>query len=282
MTSVAVVTDSTSYLPPALADELGVRVVPLHVLIDGRSGRDGIDIGSAEVTLALRDRRSVTTSRPTPAELAAAYQAALDGGATNVISVHMSATLSGTWDAARLAAEDFGYGTVRVVDSRSAAMGLGFAVLAAAAAAQAGENAAAVQDAAVTTVDRTRALFYVDTLEYLRRGGRIGSAAALVGTSLAVKPLLHMSDGRIVLLEKVRTSGKALARLLQLTLETAGTHRVDVAVQHLDAPDRAAELAAKLRESIPNLGEFYLSEVGAVVGAHLGPGVIGTVVMRHE
>ena len=100
---------------------------------------------------------------------------------------------------------------------------------------------AAVQDAAVATVDRTRALFYVDTLEYLRRGGRIGSAAALLGTSLSVKPLLHMSDGRIVLLEKVRTSTKALARLLQITLDTAGTGPVDVAVQHLDAPDRAAD-----------------------------------------
>jgi DegV family protein with EDD domain len=278
--TVAVVTDSTSYLPPTLADELAIRVVPLHVLIDGRSGRDGIDIGSAEVTLALRDRRTVTTSRPSPADFAAAYQAALDGGAANVVSVHVSATLSGTWDSARLAAEDFGYGTVRVVDSRSAGMALGFAVLAAARAAQSGATAAAVQDAAVATVDRTRALFYVDTLEYLRRGGRIGSAAALVGSSLSVKPLLHMSDGRILLLERVRTSSKALARLLQLTVDAAGTDPVDIAVQHLDAPDCARDLAERLRAAVPDLGELYTNEVGAVVGAHLGPGVIAAVVVR--
>jgi DegV family protein with EDD domain len=282
MTSVAVVTDSTSYLPRDLAAALDVRVVPLHVLIDGRSGRDVIDIGSAEVTLALRDRKVVTTSRPSPAEFGEAYQAALDGGATNVVSVHMSATLSSTWDSARLAAEDFGYGTVRVVDSRSAGMGLGFAVLAAARVAASGLPAAAVQDAAVATIDRTRAFFYVDTLEYLRRGGRIGSAAALVGTSLSVKPLLNMSDGRIVLLERVRTSTKALARLLQLTVETAGSSPVDIAVQHLDAADKAGELAGRLRAMVPGLGELYESEVGAAIGAHLGPGVIGTVVVRQE
>jgi DegV family protein with EDD domain len=282
MVSVAVVTDSTSYLPPLLADELAIRVVPLHVTIDGQSGRDGIDVSSADVTAALRRHAIVTTSRPSPADFAAVYQAALDAGATNVVSVHVSATLSGTYDSAVLAAQDFGYGTVRVVDSRSAGMALGFAVLAAARAAATGSAAAEVQDAAVATVDRTRAFFYVDTLEYLRRGGRIGSAAALLGTSLSVKPLLHMTDGRIVVLEKVRTSVKAIARLLQVTLDTASTGPVDVAVQHLDAAERAGELSDRLRGSLPQLGEFYTSEVGAVVGAHLGPGLIATVVVRRD
>jgi DegV family protein with EDD domain len=277
--TVVVVTDSTSYLPPTLATELGIRVVPLHVTIGNRSGMDGIEVSSADVTNALRAHVPVTTSRPSPAEFAVVYQAALDAGASNVVSVHVSATLSGTWDSARLAAQDFGYGTVRVVDSRSAGMALGFAVLAAARAAAAGSAPADVQDAAVSTVDRTRALFYVDTLEYLRRGGRIGSAAALLGTSLSVKPLLHVNDGRIVLLEKVRTSSKALARLLQLTLEGTLAGKVDVAVQHLDAPDRAAELAEQITAAVPSMGELYVSEVGAVVGAHLGPGVIGTVVV---
>ncbi len=106
----------------------------------------------------------------------------------------------------------------------------------------------------MATVDRTRAFFYVDTLEYLRRGGRIGSAAALVGTSLSVKPLLHMSDGRIVLLERVRTSTKALARLLQLTVETAGSAPVDIAVQHLDAADKARELAESIARAGPGAG----------------------------
>jgi DegV family protein with EDD domain len=279
---VAVVTDSTAYLPVALAEELAIRVIALHVMIDGRSGRDGIDIGTPQVTAGLREHLVVTTSRPSPAEFAAVYQAALGAGATNVVSIHISSTLSGTWESARLAAQDFGYGTVRVVDSRSAAMGLGFAALAAARAAADGQSAAEVQTAAVATVDRTRVLFYVDTLEYLRRGGRIGSAAARLGTSLSVKPLLHVDDGRIVLLEKVRTSAKAIARLSELTVAYAGDGRVDVAVQHLDSPERGNLLADQLRAAVPGLAELYLSEVGAVVGAHLGPGVIGTVVVRRD
>ena len=277
---VAVVTDSTAYLPPGVADEYGVRVVPLRVSIGSRTGTDGIEVSSAEVTRALRDRVAVTTSRPSPAEFAAVYREALDAGATHVVSVHLSAALSGTWESAVLAAQDFDYGVVRVVDSRSTAMALGFAVLAAAGAARDGASAASVQDAAVSTVDSTRTYFYVDTLEYLRRGGRIGTAAAWLATSLSVKPLLHVLDGQIVPLEKVRTSTKAIARLVQLTVDAAGSGPADIAVHHLAAPDRAAEVAARLRAEVPALGELHTSEVGAVIGAHIGPGVLGTVVVR--
>ncbi|MBV9593647.1 MAG: DegV family protein [Actinobacteria bacterium] len=277
---VAVVTDSTSYLPPRVAKDLDVRIVSLQVTVGTSSGAEGVDISAAEVTTALRERMFVSTSRPSPAEFAATYQAALDAGASHVVSIHVSAGLSGTWDSARLAAQDFGYGTVRVVDSRSAGMALGFAVIAAAQAARQGADPAAVQDAAVATVDRTRSLFYVDSLEYLRRGGRIGAAAALLGTSLSVKPLLHVRDGKVVPLEKVRTSAKALARLVQLTVESCGSDPVDLAVHHLAAPDRARDLVAQLRAQIPSLGELYMSEVGAVLGAHLGPGLLATVVVR--
>jgi fatty acid kinase fatty acid binding subunit len=277
---VAVVTDSTAYLPPGVADEYGVSVVPLRVTIGNRTGADGIEVSSGDVTKALRERIPVTTSRPSPAEFAAVYQQALDDGATNIVSIHLSAALSGTWESAVLAAQDFGYGVVRVVDSRSTAMALGFAVLAAARAAQADASAAEAQDAAVSTVDSTRTFFYVDTLEHLRRGGRIGTAAALLATSLSVKPLLHVLDGHIVPLEKVRTSAKAIARLIQLTVAAAGSDRADVAVHHLDAPERASEVAARLRVEVPALGELHTSEVGAVIGAHIGPGVLGTVVVR--
>ncbi len=277
---VAVVTDSTAYLPPGVADEYGVRVVPLRVTIDTRTGADGIEVSSADVTRALRDRVPVATSRPSPTEFATAYRKALDAGASNVVSVHLSAALSGTWESAVLAAQDFGYGVVRVVDSRSTVMALGFAVLAAVRAARSGASAAEVQDAAVSTVDSTRTFFYVDTLDYLRRGGRIGAGAALLATSLSVKPLLHVLDGQIVPLEKVRTSAKAISRLIQLTVAAAGTGPADLAVHHLAAPDRAAEVAARLRAEVPALGELHTSEVGAVIGAHIGPGVLGTVVVR--
>jgi DegV family protein with EDD domain len=277
---VAVVTDSTAYLPPGVAEEFGLQVVPLRVTIGTRTGADGIDVTSADVTRALRERIPVATSRPSPAEFAAVYQHALAGGASNVVSVHISAALSGTWESAVLAAQDFGYGVVRVVDSRSTVMALGFAVLAAARAARSGASAASVQDAAVSTVDSTRTFFYVDTLDHLRRGGRMGTAAALLATSLSVKPLLHVLDGHIVPLEKVRTSAKAIARLIQLTVAAAGSQPADLAVHHLAAPDRAAEVATRLRAEVPALGELHTSEVGAVIGAHIGPGVLGTVVVR--
>jgi DegV family protein with EDD domain len=277
---VAVVTDSTADLPHGRVEELGVTVVPLQVHVDGRSARDGVEIGPRELAEALRAKARVTTSRPAPAEFVHAYQACLDAGASRIVSVHLAAALSGTWESATLAAAEFGHGVVRVVDSRSTAMALGFAVLAAARAARDGAGAADVHYAAVATVDDTRTLFYVDTLEYLRRGGRIGTASALLATSLSVKPLLQIVDGQVIAVEKVRTPSKALARLVHLTAQAAGAGPVGLAVHHLDSAQRADHVAGELRSAIPQVRELYVAELGAVVGAHLGPGVVGTVVVR--
>ena len=144
-----------------------------------------------------------------------------------------------------------------------------------------GGSAAAVQGAATATVDRTRTMFYVDTLEHLRRGGRIGAAQALFATSLKVKPLLQMVEGQIVPLEKVRTSARAVARLTDLTAAAAGDAEVDLAVHHLDAADKAEALLAALRSALPRVRDARVAELGAVIGAHLGPGVLGTVLVRH-
>jgi DegV family protein with EDD domain len=278
VSTVAVVTDSTAYLPPAAGSD--VVIVPLRVAIGDRSGLDRVDVTVDEVSQALLAKQMVTTSRPTPTEFAAAYQRALDGGADHVVSIHISAALSGTWESAVLAAQEFGYGTVRVVDSRSTGAALGFAAVAALAVARDGGTVAQVQDAAVSAIDRTRTHFYVDTLEFLRRGGRVGAASALLATSLSVKPLLHMLDGQIVPLEKVRTSTKAIARLVGLTVGSGGGS-ADVAIQHVSAPERAEAVAAQLRASMPGLGELYVGDAGAVISAHLGPGGLGTVVLRH-
>jgi DegV family protein with EDD domain len=277
---VVVVTDSTAYLPDGLADRLSVRVVPLRVVLGGRSGAEGADVTPADVASALSAWVPVSTSRPTPAELTAVYRSVLDEGAAGVVSLHLSRELSGTWDSARMAAEEAGADRVRVVDSRSAAMGLGFPVLAAATAAAKGASLEEVYAAAVDTAGRTTTLFCVDTLEHLRRGGRIGAAAALLGTALSVKPILHVREGRIVPLEKVRTASKAVARLEALAVAAAAGGPVDLAVHHLAAPDRAAALTERLRARLPGLGDLYSSEVGAVVGAHVGPGVLGVVVVR--
>ncbi|MFC5996837.1 DegV family protein [Pseudonocardia hispaniensis] len=276
---VAVVTDSTSYLPPGLAARRGIRVVPLEVRIGDRIGRDGADIGPAELTTALADRRlDVQTSRPAPAAFAEVYREALAEGASGIVSVHLSRELSGTWEAARLAAEEVDACRVRVVDSRALAMGLGFAVLAAADAADAGGDESQVEAAAADVAARCRVFFSVDNLDRLRRGGRIGAAAALFGTALAVKPLLHLAEGRIMGLEKVRTTARAVQRLVDLAAQTAGPG-ADLAVHHLGAANRAEEVADRLRERLPDAAQLLVSEVGAVIGAHGGAGLLGVVVV---
>lgn len=280
MSGVAVVTDSTAYLPDGVAEADRIGVVPLHVVLGSRTGTEGADVSPADVASALTERRmQVSTSRPTPGEFAAAYRAT---GADRIVSVHLSAELSGTYEAAVLAAAEVQREgiEVRVLDSGTIAMGLGFSVLAAARAAQAGEGVEDVESAARKVAAATDVLFYVDTLEHLRRGGRIGAAAALVGTALAVKPLLHVSGGRIAPLEKVRTASKALARLEDLAVERAGDAPVDVAVHHLAAAEKASALAERLLARIPGLDSVHVSEVGAVVGAHVGPGLLGVVVSR--
>lgn len=280
MNAVAVVTDSTAYLPEGVAETSAVSVVPLHVVLGSRTGNEGSEVSPQDVASALAERRlQVSTSRPTPAEFAEVYRST---GATRIVSVHLSAELSGTYDAAVLAAAEVEAEgiEVRVVDSATIAMGLGFAVLAAARAAAAGGGLDEVADAAREVAAVTDVLFYVDTLEHLRRGGRIGAAAALVGTALAVKPLLHVAGGRIAPLEKVRTASKALARLEELAVDRAGDGPVDVAVHHLAAGEKAQALADRLLERIPGLDSVHVSEVGAVVGAHVGPGLLGVVVSR--
>lgn len=279
---VGVVTDSTASLPDGVAERHGVGVVPLHVVLGRRTGKEGIEVSGQDVARALGERRvAVTTSRPTPAELAVAYRA---GGHHQVVSVHLSSALSGTLDSARLAAREVSREgiEVRVVDSRTTAMGLGFAVLAAARTARDGGGVDAVVSAAERALARTSLLFCVGTLEHLRRGGRIGAAAALVGTALAVKPLLHVVDGAIAPLERIRTTSRAVARLEELVVAAAQDGPVDVAVHHLAEQDRAEALADRLAALLPHVVDLSTSEVGAAVAAHVGPGLLGVVLHRRE
>lgn len=278
---VAVVTDSTAYLPAELSGTYDLTVVPLTVVINGSSGLEGLEISPAEVAKALNARRSaVSTSRPAPSQFVTAYRALLDAGASGVVSVHLSAKLSGTYEAACLAAAEVG-DRVTVVDSGTTAMGLGFAALAAATAAAEGQGLEGVREAARTHAAMVSTLFYVDTLEFLRRGGRIGAASALVGTALSVKPILHVVDGAIVVRDRVRTAGRALAKLVDLAVEASGEGEVDIAVHHLEAAGRATALADALVVRLGDrLRDCYITEVGAVVAAHVGPGVAGVVVHR--
>lgn len=274
---VAVVTDSTAHLDVEVAADRGISIVPLQVVIDGTAYCEGREIGSAAIAAALRRHAQVSTSQPGPREFLDVYESAAASGAERVVSVHLSGQLSGTVDVARLAARDAPL-PVDVVDSRSLGMGLGYAVLAAADAADRGLAADEVGAAAISRARASTTLFYVDTLDYLRRGGRIGAASALVGTALAVKPLLAVEDGGITLFDKVRTTARALARLEGRAVEIAGDQPVDLAVHHLANAERAQALADSLRSRVPKLGELVISEVGAVIGAHVGPGMVAVVI----
>jgi DegV family protein with EDD domain len=276
--TVAIVTDSTAYLPAGLAEEHGIEVVPLHVVIGGTEHEDGVDVTSADVAEALRAFKPVSTSRPTPASVLAAYRRAAERGADEIVSVHISADMSSTIGSAHLAAAEAGI-PVHVVDSRSLGMAMGFAAVAAAEAAAGGASGEEAAEVARRTAAGASVGFYVDTLEYLRRGGRIGAASALVGSALAIKPILTLRDGSIVPLERVRTASKALDRLGRLATDAvaAAEGPVRAAVHHLDNADRAADLARRLADALGGQ-EVPVVELGAVVGAHVGPGTVAFVV----
>lgn len=276
---VAVVTDSTAMLSAEAVAEHGVTVVPLQVVVDGVPHDEGTPgAGPEAIVAALTARKAVTTSRTAPAVLAGLYASLGVEGYDEVVSVHLSGGLSGTVEAARQAAAAV-HVPVAVVDSQTAGPALGGAVLAAARVVADGGDADEAAAAAIAHVEASHSFFYVDSLEYLRRGGRIGTATALLGSALAVKPLLTLAEGRVVLHERVRTSARAIARLQELAveaaLESAGGDAV-VSVAHLASAERAEALAAGLAERLGR--PVPVGEIGAVLGAHLGPGALAVVV----
>jgi DegV family protein with EDD domain len=273
--AVVVVTDASSRLPSEDLVRFGIRQVPLHVLIDGADLRDGIDALPHD----LHERPHVTTAGATPAELTEAYRQALaDSGGDGVVAVHLSAALSSTLSSAVVAAREFG-SAVRVVNSRSAAMGVGFVALAATRQAAQGADLDAVEAAARAAVGRGRAFIVVHRLDNLRRGGRIGSTASRLGTALALKPLLHLDvDGRLVLAQRIRTASKAHAALVDQVVEVIGDRRAAVAVHHVDNHDAADALGAALTERLPQIEALTVTDMGPVLSVHLGAGAVGVCV----
>lgn len=271
-----VVTDSSARVPAGLLAEFDIRVVPLHVLVDGRDLRDGVD----EFPVDLYQRAGVTTAGASPDQLAAVYRQALhDSEGDGVVAVHISGALSSTLGVAEHAAAGVG-GAVRVIDSKSAAMGTGFVALAAARAARDGASLDDVAGQAESTVGRVSAYLVVQRLENLRRSGRIGTAASWLGTALALKPLLRLDDGQLVLAQRVRTTSKATAAMVEQVLDVVGEGRAALAVHHVDNPAGAAEVAATLASALPACGPAIVTDLGPVLGVHLGPGAVAVVVAR--
>lgn len=279
--TVVVVTDSTASLPPDLAAERGIVVVPLQVVIGAQIHDEGPEGATpALVAEALRSFIPVSTSRPSPTVMRQVYDAAADAGATAIVSVHLSGDMSGTFESAQLAARDAPVPVI-AVDSRQVGVATGYAALSASAVAASGGSVTAAAAAARERAAASSSYFYVDTLEYLRRGGRIGAAAALLGGALAVKPLLQIADGRVAFLERVRTSARALGRLKELAVAAAGDRPVELCVAHLASRDRADELAEHLGLCLADNLEgraVWCAEVGAVLGAHVGPGMLAVCI----
>ncbi len=325
---VAVVTDSTAGLPPGAAARWGITVVPLDVVVDGRRYVEGVSLTPSALVDALRRGAKVSTSQPAPEAFSLAYQRAAAAGAEAVVSVHLSGELSGTVAAAHAAAERAPL-PVHVVDSRTAAMALGSAALAAAwtAAGVPAEQrlveppdehdhaptgaphrgrglrdlldpaalrhlpealhrppivpADEVAAAARAAASAAQVWFLVDSLEHLRRGGRLSAPIAALGTVLGLRPLLTVADGHLVVAEKIRTRRAARGRLEAVAVAAAAGHdRVRLVVHHLGEPDLAAELAAHVSAAIgPRLREVIVAEAGAVLGAHVGPGLLAVVVV---
>jgi DegV family protein with EDD domain len=270
--SVAIVTDSTADLPVQLARSRSITVVPLTLNFEGRSLLDGVDIRPSEFYRKLPNATThPTTSQPSAGSFAEAYSQLL-ADHSDIISIHISEKLSGTYASAVQGAEMTDSKRVHVIDSQLVSMSLGLLALAASEMVSRGDDAAAIVDRITSMREQVQTYFSVATLEFLRRGGRIGRASALLGSVLQVKPVLCIRDGLVTPLERVRTFDRALNRVVELTREVDRGKGLCVIVGHADAEADAERVA---RELEPQCNTLMIQPLGPVVGAHAGPGVVG-------
>jgi len=275
---VRVVTDSTADLPPSLAEELGITVVPLLVLFGHEALRDGIDLTTEEFFERLTVSTQLPrTSQPSIGDFQEVYQR-LARDTDRIVSIHLSAKFSGTVETARLAADNLrDRCRIEVIDSHSVSMGLGMAVLAAARAAREGADLEEVAAAARSASGRLGVAVTLETLEYLRRGGRIGRAAAFLGTLLHVRPILTIRDGEAYPLARARSRARALAQVYELAMSHPDIE--EVAVMHANSPQDAEALAARVRAEHPQV-PVHMGHLGPAIGVHGGPGIVGMAVLH--
>lgn len=272
---IIVVTDSSAYIPEEALGNLNIPVIPLWLIWDNERFRDGVDIDPPTFYRRLRSVNTFpTTSQPSAGEFVDFFQQ-VRAEADAIVGVFISSKLSGTTASVQAAQAQLPELTIRIVDSLSTSMGLGFCALAAARAAAAGKLLDEVVAAAEDVRDRMHVLFAVDTLEYLYRGGRIGGAKRLLGTALNIKPLLHLEDGHVEPLVQVRTKRKAVARMLEVAEERLeGKRMAEAAVLDVDSPDEGDALAEQVEERF-SISPVHRTMVSPVIGAHAGPGTVG-------
>jgi DegV family protein with EDD domain len=274
MSRVAVVTDSTSDLPETVVRRRGIRVVPLSVTFGDETFIAGQSITSDDFYRRLASTTTPpTTAQPTPADFARCYASLAQQGVERILSIHCSSDLSGTFDVARTQAPKATV-PVQVIDSRVIGGSLGLAVLAATDVLDDGGDPAAAVAAVERVRDRGVGLLVVDTLEFLKRGGRLSGPQAAIGTALRVKPLLHLTEGRVEVRERTRTWAKARDRVVDIVAGVAAGRPIDLAIVHAVSPQHALELRAALTHRLDAEVRFE-SVIGPVVGTHVGPGAIG-------
>jgi DegV family protein with EDD domain len=273
---VAIVVDSTAYLPPEVINQYNMHVIPLLVNWEGESLRDNVDIKPEEFYRRLQTAKEMpTTSQPSPGDFKVVFEQAAET-AEAIVCLTISQPLSGTY-ASAIAARQMVEGIpIEVVDSRSATMGLGFMAMAAARVAESGGDYKTAANAARALIPKMRLLFVVDTLEFLHRGGRIGGASRYIGTMLSIKPILHLENGKIEPLDRVRTKSKAVAHMLKIMGEETAGKKVHAAVIHAAAPAEADQIFARVQgQMAPE--SLYLTEISPVIGTHTGPGAVAVV-----
>ncbi len=275
MNQVQIVTDSTADLPEKLVNEYNIAVVPLKVIFNGKETyRDGVDISTEQFYRRMVERHeTATTSQPTPGEFASVYTSL---SAKSIISIHLSSAMSGTCQSARIAREMVPGADIEVIDSKSVSMGLGLIVLEAARAAGKGMTKGEILKIISDLQTRLQVFFIVDSLEYLARGGRIGMATAFLGTILNIKPLLYLSEGQVQPYEKIRGKTKAIERLAQIVEEKAAGQKIKCSIVHGMDPVGMEKFCQRIKARL-HCAEPVISELGAVVGTHTGPGVVGMV-----
>ena len=277
--TVKIVTDSSADLPAQLVQELGITIVPLYVRFGEKVYRDRVDISEDEFyQRLLHDPVHPSTIQPTPQDFASVYQK-LSPKADGIVSIHMSAKLSGTYNSALQGKEMIEKGCpIEVVDSQTTSMGLGLIDIAAAIVAKAGEGLPTVMEEVKQAIPNIRLLFLLDTLEYLLLGGRIGKAKALLGSILNVKPVLTLKDGEVVPAGQVRSRGKGIDRLFDFVKSASNIQ--DLAVVYNTTPDEAQALEERIG-TIFTKEQIKLARVGPMLGVHSGPGALA-VALREK
>lgn len=278
MSKIAVVTDSTACLPSELVQRYRIHVVPTWIHRGQEAFRDGLDISRGQVYRWLREGHHLRTSQPSVGEFLDHFQR-LSSKAEAIVSILISGELSGTYGAAVQAAELVKGFPIRVIDSRTVAMGHGFVVLAAARAAEAGGDFGQVLEGARSMIPKVNLLAALETLEYVHRSGRIPGIAALVGSLLKISPVLEVKEGQARIFARVRTKKKALERLLQEARSRMGANLVHAAILHADAMEEAERLRHQVIQRF-NLAEVYVTEIPPVLGVYGGPGVLGLAFYR--